>query len=92
MSSTTLIQRPALRVSHFRCTAVAGDKPFVEQYTAYLGDTVRGDLGDSLQYFRSNAELIGSRQASKKPPRGFESGAETARSRNPLEEVACGQW
>lgn len=37
------------------------DKPFVEQYAAYLGDTVRGDLGDSLQFFRSNAELIGSR-------------------------------
>lgn len=37
------------------------DKPLVEQYTTYLGDTVRGELGDSLQYFRSNSELIRSR-------------------------------
>jgi peptide/nickel transport system permease protein len=37
------------------------DKPITEQYVVYLGDTVRGELGDSLQYFRSNAELISSR-------------------------------
>lgn len=37
------------------------DKPLASQYVSYMGDTLRGDLGDSLQYYKPNTELIGSR-------------------------------
>lgn len=37
------------------------DKPLASQYVSYMGDTLRGDLGDSLQYYKPNVELIGSR-------------------------------
>jgi peptide/nickel transport system permease protein len=37
------------------------DRPWLDQYLTYMGDTVRGDLGDSLQYARPNTELVRSR-------------------------------
>jgi AraC-like DNA-binding protein len=46
MSSTTLLQRPSLTVSYFRCTAVAGEKPFVEQHRCHSMSFVRkGSFG-----------------------------------------------
>lgn len=37
------------------------DKPFVEQYVIWLGDTVRGDLGDSFFDHRTVAESVADR-------------------------------
>ena len=37
------------------------DKPLVEQYLDYLGHTLSGNLGDSLQFYHSNSSLIGNR-------------------------------
>lgn len=37
------------------------DQPLLRQYVDYLGSLVRGDFGDSLQYSRSNWEVISSR-------------------------------
>ncbi|HZR89444.1 MAG TPA: AraC family transcriptional regulator [Bradyrhizobium sp.] len=46
MSSTTLLQRPSLTVSDFRCTAIAGEKPFVEQHRCHSISFVRkGSFG-----------------------------------------------
>jgi AraC-like DNA-binding protein len=46
MSSTTLLERPSLTVSDFRCTAVAGEKPFVEQHRCHSISFVRkGSFG-----------------------------------------------
>jgi AraC-like DNA-binding protein len=46
MSSTILLQRPSLTVSDFRCTAVAGEKPFVEQHRCHSISFVRkGSFG-----------------------------------------------
>jgi AraC-like DNA-binding protein len=46
MSSTTLLQRPSMRVSDFRCTAVPGEKPFVEQHRCHSISFVRkGSFG-----------------------------------------------
>jgi len=46
MRSTTLLQRPSMTVSDFRCTAVAGDKPFVEQHCCHSISFVRsGSFG-----------------------------------------------
>jgi AraC-like DNA-binding protein len=46
MSSTTLLERPSLKVSDFRCTAVAGEKPFVEQHRCHSISFVRkGSFG-----------------------------------------------
>jgi AraC-like DNA-binding protein len=41
MSSTTLLQRPSLTVSDFRCSAVPGEKPFVEQHGCHSISFVR---------------------------------------------------
>jgi AraC-like DNA-binding protein len=41
MSSTTLLQRPSITVSDFRCSAVPGDKPFVEQHGCHSISFVR---------------------------------------------------
>src|SRR5215469_3986208 len=35
MSSTTLLQRPSMTVSDFRCTVVPGDKPFTELHPCH---------------------------------------------------------
>jgi AraC-like DNA-binding protein len=46
MSSTTLLARPSITVSDFRCTAVAGDKPYVEQHRCHSISYVRkGSFG-----------------------------------------------
>lgn len=37
------------------------DQSLLEQYATYMADTLRGDLGTSLQYFTANTELIRSR-------------------------------
>ena len=41
MTSTTLLQRPTIAVSDFRCDAVAGDAPFVEQHRCHSISYVR---------------------------------------------------
>src|SRR5215475_11051048 len=46
MSSTTLMQRPTITVSDFRCSAVAGEKPFAELHRSYSISFVRkGSFG-----------------------------------------------
>jgi AraC-like DNA-binding protein len=46
MEVTTLLQRPAISVSDFRCDAGPGDTPFVEQHRAYSISYVRkGSFG-----------------------------------------------
>ena len=46
MSSTTLLQRPSMTVSDFRCTAVPGDKPFAELHPCHSISFVRkGSFG-----------------------------------------------
>jgi AraC-like DNA-binding protein len=46
MSSTTLLQRPSVTVSDFRCSAVPGEKPFVEQHGCHSISFVRkGSFG-----------------------------------------------
>jgi len=37
------------------------DRPLSRQYLTYMGHTLRGDLGQSLQYARPNSELVKSR-------------------------------
>src|ERR1700748_1705431 len=46
MSSITLLQRPMLTVSDFRCTAEPGEKPFAEQHRCHSISYVRkGSFG-----------------------------------------------
>jgi AraC-like DNA-binding protein len=46
MSSTTLLERPSLTVSDFRCTAVPGEKPYAEQHRCHSISFVRkGSFG-----------------------------------------------
>src|ERR1700761_7613220 len=46
MSSTTLLKRPTLTVSDFRCTAEPGEKPFAEQHRCHSISFVRkGSFG-----------------------------------------------
>src|SRR5947209_13998877 len=46
MDRTTLLQGKAISVRDFRCTAVPGDKPFVEQYACHSISYVRkGSFG-----------------------------------------------
>jgi AraC-like DNA-binding protein len=46
MSSTTLLQRPSVTVSDFRCSAVPGDKPFAERHGCHSISFVRkGSFG-----------------------------------------------
>ena len=46
MSSTTLLQRPTMTVSDFRCSAVPGEKPFVELHRCHSISFVRkGSFG-----------------------------------------------
>ena len=46
MSSTTLLRRPSVTVSDFRCSAVPGDKPFAEQHGSHSISFVRkGSFG-----------------------------------------------
>src|SRR5258708_39281348 len=46
MASTTLLARPSITVSDFRCSAAPGDKPFVEQHGCHSISYVRkGSFG-----------------------------------------------
>src|SRR3981189_344206 len=46
MDRTPLLQRQSISVSDFRCTAVPGDKPYVEQYRCHSVSYVRkGSFG-----------------------------------------------
>jgi hypothetical protein len=46
MSSSTLLQRPSITVSDFRCTAVPGDRPYVELHRSHSISFVRkGSFG-----------------------------------------------
>ena len=46
MKRTSLLQRPSISVSEFRCTAVLGDTPFVERYASHSISFVRkGSFG-----------------------------------------------
>src|SRR5260370_6298969 len=46
MDRTSLLQRKSISVSDFRCTAVPGEKPFVEQYRCHSVSYVRkGSFG-----------------------------------------------
>src|SRR5260221_10001596 len=46
MDRTTLLQRKSISVPDFRCTAVPGEKPFVEQYRCHSVSYVRkGSFG-----------------------------------------------
>jgi AraC-like DNA-binding protein len=46
MSSTTLLARPSITVSDFRCSAAPGDKPFMEQHDGHSISYVRkGSFG-----------------------------------------------
>jgi AraC-like DNA-binding protein len=46
MTGTTLLQRPSIAVSDFRCSAGPGDTPFVEQYASHSISYVRkGSFG-----------------------------------------------
>ena len=46
MSSTTLLARPSITVSDFRCTATASDRPYVEQHRCHSISYVRkGSFG-----------------------------------------------
>jgi len=57
MSSTTLLQRPSVTVSDFRCSAVPGDKPYVEQHGCHSISFVRkGSFG--YQSRRRTHELV----------------------------------
>lgn len=42
-------------------TELGYNRPLLEQYTSFLGDLVRGDLGTSVRYGQANADLIMSR-------------------------------
>ena len=46
MASTTLLAQASLTVSDFRCTAVTGEKPFVERHRCHSISYVRkGSFG-----------------------------------------------
>ena len=46
MDRTTLLERPSISVSEFRCTAALGDTPFVERYASHSISFVRkGSFG-----------------------------------------------
>src|SRR5262245_33628406 len=57
MASTTLLQRPSISVSDFRCTAGPGDRPFAEQHRCHSISYVRkGSFG--LRCRGKSSELV----------------------------------
>jgi hypothetical protein len=60
MSSTTLLQRPSMTVSHFRCTAVPGEKPFAEQHRCHSISFVRKGSFGYQSRGRSHELVVGS--------------------------------
>ena len=60
MSSTTLLQRPTMTVSDFRCTAEPGEKPYAEQHGCHSISFVRkGSFGYHC-HGRSHELVVGS--------------------------------
>jgi AraC-like DNA-binding protein len=60
MSSTTLLQRRSLTVSDFRCTAVPGEKPFVELHQSHSISFVRKGSFGYHSRGRSHELVVGS--------------------------------
>jgi AraC-like DNA-binding protein len=60
MSSTTLLRRPSMMVSEFRCTAVAGEKPFVERHRCHSISFVRKGSFGYQSRGRSHELVVGS--------------------------------
>ncbi|MGA7808857.1 helix-turn-helix domain-containing protein [Bradyrhizobium sp.] len=60
MSSTSLLQRPSISVSDFRCTAVPGDRPFVEQHGCHSISYVRKGSFGYHSRGRSHELVVGS--------------------------------
>ena len=60
MSAITLLQRPSITVSRFRCTAVRGEKPFVEQHRCHSISFVRKGSFGYQSRGRSHELVVGS--------------------------------
>src|SRR3984957_18327171 len=60
MSATTLLQRPSITVSEFRCSAGPGDTPFVERHRCHSGSVLRKGALASASRGRSHELVAGS--------------------------------
>jgi AraC-like DNA-binding protein len=60
MTSTTLLQRPSVTVSDFRCSAVPGEKPFAEQHRCHSISYVRKGSFGYVSRGRSHDLVVGS--------------------------------
>lgn len=60
MSSTTLLVRPSITVSDFRCTAVPGGKPFLEQHRCHSISYVRKGSFGYCSHGRAHELVAGS--------------------------------
>jgi AraC-like DNA-binding protein len=60
MTSTTLLQRPPVTVSDFRCSAVSGEKPFVEQHRCHSISYVRKGSFGYVSRGQSHELVVGS--------------------------------
>jgi AraC-like DNA-binding protein len=60
MTSTTLLQRPSVTVSDFRCSAVSGQKPFVEQHRCHSISYVRKGSFGYVSRGQSHELVVGS--------------------------------
>jgi AraC-like DNA-binding protein len=60
MTSTTLLQRPSVTVSDFRCSAVSGEKPYAEQHRCHSISYVRKGSFGYVSRGRSHDLVVGS--------------------------------
>jgi AraC-like DNA-binding protein len=60
MTSTTLLQRPSVTVSDFRCSAVSGEKPYPEQHRCHSISYVRKGSFGYVSRGRSHDLVVGS--------------------------------
>jgi AraC-like DNA-binding protein len=60
MTSNTLLQRPSVTVSDFRCSAVPGEKPFVEQHRCHSISYVRKGSFGYVSRGQSHELVVGS--------------------------------
>jgi len=60
MTATTLLQRPSVTVSDFRCSAVSGEKPFVEQHRCHSISYVRKGSFGYVSRGQSHELVVGS--------------------------------
>ena len=60
MTSTTLLQRPSVTVSDFRCSAVPGEKPFAEMHRCHSISYVRKGSFGYVSRGRSHDLVVGS--------------------------------